>query len=104
VNPSTNPPIQITGISGHVGFKVLVHALQSGYTVRGVLRREAQIDAIKSQPSIQPFLDRLSFAVVPDITVDGAFGASLKDVTYVLHVASPLPSPVSHLYPALQSS
>ena len=32
---------------------------------------------------------------MPDITIDGAFVDALKDVTYVLHIASPLPSPVS---------
>jgi nucleoside-diphosphate-sugar epimerase len=92
---------QITGITGHVGFKVLVTALQAGYTVRGAIRREAQIDTIKSQASIRPFLDQLSFVIVPDITVDGAFDAALKDVTYVLHIASPLPAPVSNLKPTL---
>ena len=34
---------------------------------------------------------------MPDITVDGAFVDALKDVTYVLHVASPITSPVSLL-------
>jgi nucleoside-diphosphate-sugar epimerase len=87
-----------------VGFKVLATALQAGYTVRGAIRREAQIDTIKSQASIQPFLDHLSFAIVPDITVDGAFDAALKDVTYVLHVASPLPGAVSISYPSHEPS
>ena len=32
---------------------------------------------------------------MPDITIDGAFVDALKDVTYVLHIASPTPSPVS---------
>lgn len=77
-----------------MGFKVLVTALQAGYTVRGAIRRESQIDTIKSQASIQLFLDHLSFAIVPDITVDGAFDAALKDAIYVLHVASPLPAAV----------
>jgi hypothetical protein len=42
--------------------------------------------------------------IVPDITVDGAFVDALKDVTYVLHVASPIPSPVSLLDIILYSS
>ena len=42
---------------------------------------------------------------MPDITVDGAFVDALKDVTYVLHVASPIPStPVSLLDIILYSS
>jgi len=91
----TNVYRQITGITGHVGFKVLVTALQAGYRVRGTIRREAQIETIKSQASIQPFLDQLSFTIVPDITLDGAFDAVLNEVTYVLHIASPPPSAVS---------
>ena len=60
-----------------------------------MVRREAQIDTIKSQESIKLYLAHLSFTIVPDITVDGAFVDALKDVTYVLHIASPIPSPVS---------
>jgi nucleoside-diphosphate-sugar epimerase len=97
LNNSGNPSLQATGVTGHVGFRVLVYVLQSGYNVRAVVRREAQIDTIKSQKSIKPYLDHLSFTIVPDITVDHAFDDALKDITYVLHVASPLPSPVSPL-------
>jgi hypothetical protein len=32
--------------------------------------------------------------VVPDILKDGAFDATLKDVTYIIHIASPLPRKV----------
>ena len=69
-----------------------------------MVRREAQIDTIKSQESIKPYLAHLSFTIVPDITVDGAFVDALKDVTYVLHIASPIPSPVSLFDIVLYSS
>ena len=33
---------------------------------------------------------------MPDITVEGAFDNSLKDVTYIEHIASPLPQPTDN--------
>jgi nucleoside-diphosphate-sugar epimerase len=68
-----------------------VEALQSGYVVRGAVRSEGKIDAIKKAPSIQPFLDRLQFVIVSDILQEGAFDKALEGVDYVLHLASPLP-------------
>jgi uncharacterized protein YbjT (DUF2867 family) len=74
---------------------VLVTALQAGYRVRASVRRSEQSEQIKSAKSIQPYLNKLEFIVVPDITVDGAFDAALKDVIFVEHIASPLARPVS---------
>ncbi|KAK9388583.1 hypothetical protein V1515DRAFT_614626 [Lipomyces mesembrius] len=83
----------ITGATGHVGFAVLVATLNAGYRVRASVRRQEQIDEIKTHPSIKSFGGNLDFVVVPDITVFGAFDACLHGVTYVEHVASPLPRP-----------
>ena len=68
--------------------------MSKGYKVRAAIRRESSIDEIKAAKSVQPYLDNLSFVIVPDITVDGAFDEALKDVVYVLHHASPLARPV----------
>ena len=87
--------LQITGVTGHIGFKVLATTLQAGYRVRAAVRRATQAERIKSARSIQPHLDKLEFTVVPDIIVDGAFDAALKDAIYVEHVASPLAKPAS---------
>ena len=57
------------------------------------VRRSSSIDEIKSHASITPFASALEFIVVPDITADGAFDEALKDVTYIQHIASPLPNP-----------
>ena len=43
----------------------------------------------------QAYLDDLEVVFVQDITVDDAFLQALQGVTYVLHVASPLPGQVS---------
>ena len=39
---------------------------------------------------MRPYIDNLSFATVNDITKQGAYDEALKDVTYVVHMASPL--------------
>lgn len=80
---------QATGVTGHVGFAVLVKALQSGYRVRAAVRRAEQESELRANCLISPFQDRLEFVVVPDITLDGAFDNALQDVTYIEHIASP---------------
>ncbi|RFU34690.1 hypothetical protein B7463_g1642, partial [Scytalidium lignicola] len=54
--------VLITGISGHVGFQTLSVALATGYRVRGI----------------------------DNLLKVGAFDTVVKDVTYIVHIASPL--------------
>lgn len=83
----------ITGATGFLGFAVLLKALRAGYSVRISVRLAAQATAIKSHHLIAPFSSALSFVVVPDITLPGAFDSALEGVSYIQHVASPLPNP-----------
>jgi nucleoside-diphosphate-sugar epimerase len=83
----------LTGGTGHIGFATLIEALRKGYKVRAAIRRESSIAEIKATKSVQPYLDNLSFIIVPDITADGAFDEALKDVEKVIHIASPLARP-----------
>lgn len=85
--------ILLTGGTGHIGFRTLVEALQTGYDVRAAIRRESSIAELKSTKSIQPYLSNLSFVTVPDITVRGAFDSAVQGVDYVIHLASPLAIP-----------
>ncbi|CAA7268937.1 unnamed protein product [Cyclocybe aegerita] len=78
----------ITGVSGHVGFRVLAEALQAGYRARAVVRRAEQATKIKATKSISPYADKVEFAVIPDLSVDGAFDAHTNGVSYILHVAA----------------
>ena len=39
---------------------------------------------------MRPFVDDLEVILVEDILLEGAFDKALKDVKYVIHVASPL--------------
>ncbi len=76
-----------------VGFRVLTLALQAGYRVRAAVRNQEGIEKIKSLAPIAPYLDQLEFIIVPDITAPGAYDESVKDVEFVIHVASPLAMP-----------
>lgn len=87
-----NSVLQITGISGFVGFRILVEALQRGYRVRGVIRKESQTATIKAAPSIQAHLQNLELVVIPDLTKEGAYDNVLGDVTYIIHTASAVPA------------
>lgn len=73
----------------------MVYALQKGYRVRCIVRREDAIAVIKSGPSLQQYLDRIEFAVVPDNAIEGAYNDALTDVKYVVHIAGAWPLPVS---------
>ncbi|ENH73594.1 hypothetical protein FOC1_g10002844 [Fusarium oxysporum f. sp. cubense race 1] len=82
----------ITGVSGHVGFRVLVEALSRGYKARAVIRNASQADQIKAVDCVKPYLNQVEFTVVPDLLVPGAFDNVLDGADGAVHVASPLPS------------
>ncbi|KAI1498188.1 hypothetical protein F5X99DRAFT_432233 [Biscogniauxia marginata] len=80
--------LKITGVSGFLGYSTTIFALESGYWVRGMVRRDSQIDEIKR---ILPgeFLYKIEFVVIPDLRTAGVFDYPLKDVDHIIHVASP---------------
>ncbi|EUC27923.1 NAD dependent epimerase/dehydratase protein [Pyrenophora tritici-repentis] len=85
----------LTGATGHVGFAVLVAALQAGYNVRVVLRTASKSSLILSSEAVKEILSsstapELSFVEVPDVTIPGAFDSAMRDVVYVIHSASPI--------------
>ncbi|KAI1375628.1 putative cinnamoyl-CoA reductase [Hypoxylon crocopeplum] len=92
----SSPNLLITGANGFVGFKVLISALKDGYTVRAAVRSSEKSKALSSHPKIVALgmPDKLSFVEVPDICREGAYDEAIKGVTYVIHHASPLPSPL----------
>ncbi|RAO69886.1 uncharacterized protein BHQ10_005898 [Talaromyces amestolkiae] len=85
--------VLITGGSGHIGFQVIVNALEAGYRVRAAVRSQAKADKIKSAPSIRAInpQDRLSFVEVADLTAPGAYDQAVEGVDFIIHVASPVP-------------
>jgi nucleoside-diphosphate-sugar epimerase len=82
--------IFLTGASGFVGCATALEALKAGYRLRLSVRKEAQIDRIKSV--LSSYLGQLDFVVLPDITKPSAFAGHLDGVDYALHIASPLPT------------
>ncbi|KAE9368103.1 NAD(P)-binding protein [Stipitochalara longipes BDJ] len=84
--------VLVTGGTGHVGFKVLVNALEAGYDIRAAIRDPSKKELILSTKSIKALnpASRLTFTIVSDITADGAYDEAVKGVKYVIHVASPL--------------
>ncbi len=87
----TSSPILVTGASGFVAIHTIVQLLEQGYTVRGTLRtmsREAEV-----RETISKYVqanDR--FEILPvDLEQDSGWDEAMKDVEYVLHVASPFP-------------
>ncbi|KAF2805675.1 NAD(P)-binding protein [Mytilinidion resinicola] len=82
-----NQTILISGASGFVAAHVLNSFLQRGYNVRGTVRSEATAEKVKQTHS--KYLKQLSFAIVKDVAVPGAFDEAVKDVDGVVHTASP---------------
>jgi nucleoside-diphosphate-sugar epimerase len=87
--------VLLTGVTGFVGSRALITALEAGYKVRAVLRRESAIDQIKSLKRVQPYVANVEFVVVKDLTAPNAYDSALQGVKYVLHIASPLPQGVA---------
>jgi nucleoside-diphosphate-sugar epimerase len=84
----------LTGATGFVGFATLRQALKHGYKVRAAVRSEKKAETVRSNPTLKDISeDQLSFVVIPDFLADGAFDESIKDVDYILHIASPIPRP-----------
>ncbi|KIW01429.1 uncharacterized protein PV09_07189 [Verruconis gallopava] len=85
--------VLITGATGHLGFKVLTDALKAGYRVRAAVRSEARADVIVSNPDYKALNiseGQLTFSIVPDLAVEGAYDEVVQNVKYIIHIASPI--------------
>ncbi|KAF9479222.1 hypothetical protein BDN70DRAFT_932724 [Pholiota conissans] len=71
-------------------------ALQNGYKVRAVVRKEFQIRHIKHVVLIQPYTEDLEFVLVPDFITPGAFDAHVIGAAHIIHVATPQFASASH--------
>lgn len=91
----SSPTLLITGVTGFIGFKVLVEALEQGYTIRAAVRSIEKSKTISLHPKILAAggQDKLSFVEVPDICRQSAYDEALRGISHVIHHASPLPSP-----------
>ncbi|MFE9576893.1 NAD-dependent epimerase/dehydratase family protein [Nocardia sp. NPDC006044] len=82
--------VLVTGGSGYIAGWCIVELLERGYDVRTTVRGQDKEAAVISAVStaVDP-TGRLSF-VIADLTSDEGWDAAVKDVDYVLHIASPL--------------
>jgi len=86
--------ILLTGATGFVGFATLRLALKNGYKVRAAVRSDKKVETVRSNPTLKDISeDQLTFVVIPDFLAEGAFDEVVKDVDYIIHVASPIPRP-----------
>ncbi|KAJ2980941.1 hypothetical protein NQ176_g2332 [Zarea fungicola] len=82
--------VLITGATGHIGYQVLLKALDAGYNVRVTVRSKERMDTLLATKSLKPWEARLSFVTVPDMTASGAYDEAIQGANYVIHLASPL--------------
>lgn len=90
-----NNLIVLTGATGFLGFRILTLALQARYSVRIVVRSTSKVDKIINSSPIKALnlsSEKLSYVVVPDMAIAGAYDQAVKGATYVIHCASPIPS------------
>ncbi len=81
-----NELVLVTGGTGYVAGWCIAALLERGYDVRTTVRSTSREAAVREAVGAS---DRLGFAVA-DLTSDDGWAAAMKDVDYVLHVASPL--------------
>jgi len=88
---SSSNPILVTGASGFVAIHTIIQLLEQGYKVRATLRtlsREGEVrETISKYVQANDRLELLS----ADLEQDTGWNEAMKDVEYVLHVASPFP-------------
>lgn len=89
--------VLITGATGHLGFRVLVLALQAGYNARVAVRTQSGISAILATPSIKSLNSgtNINFVIVPEIFSPGAYDSAVQGVSYIIHCASPITSGIT---------
>lgn len=90
--------VLLTGATGLVGFRILEELLDQGSHVRLAVRSEAKFDALqKALAKSKRDTTGIEHVIVPDMLQEDAFADAIKGVTYVLHVASPMPYPSDDL-------
>ncbi|KAF4621469.1 hypothetical protein D9613_001222 [Agrocybe pediades] len=107
VEPNQSKRVLVTGANGYIALWVVKILLEQGYRVRGAVRSEEKgkklLDTFKSYGS-----EQLEYAVVKDITQDGAFDEAVRDMDAIAHTASPLSAvsedPDELIQPALRGT
>jgi NADP-dependent 3-hydroxy acid dehydrogenase YdfG len=82
--------VLITGACAHLGFRILISTLVAGHCVMAIVRDEEQFKKIASKPSVHPYRDQHTFALVKDkdLTAPRVYEYFMQVVTHVSHNAS----------------
>src|SRR5512135_2883093 len=83
--------VLVTGGSGFIAGRCILHLLEAGYQVRATLRSLRRADEVRAMliaGGVDPG-DRLSF-VTADLTSDAGWPKAAAGCAYVLHIASPV--------------
>lgn len=88
----TKELVLVTGGSGFIASHIMLQLLEKGYAVRTTVRSMKRVDQIKTNMTNNGINDLkdLSF-IKADLNSDEHWDQAMKDVTYVMHVASPTP-------------
>lgn len=84
----TSSRIFITGATGFIGSQVAAFALRAGHDVRFSVRREDQVQLLKSRFS--EHARQLEFVVIKDLSNSDSIKNALGGVEYIFHLASPM--------------
>jgi len=87
----TDKLVLVTGISGYLASHVADQLLKAGYRVRGTVRSLKNEDKVKPVRDIGENSKHPIELVEADLTNEDSWKEAVKDCTYVMHVASPLP-------------
>lgn len=79
----------ITGSTGFIGSHVVAVTLAAGYRVRLSIRKPEQAKAIFDR--YPEYTSQIETVIFKEITNAESYGQNLKDVSYVFHIASPMP-------------
>lgn len=96
IQPITMSLLLITGATGQIGYGAVIRALQAGYRVRAAVRSQEKADVVLSaSPTKELSLssDQLSFVVVPDLSVAGAYDEAMRGIQGIIHTAGALAIP-----------
>ena len=83
--------VLLTGTTGNVGAILLEYLLEGGITVNAVLRSFVNSkEFLEQKYPHEVVTGKLRFTEIPDISVEGVFDTPVKDVSAIIHIATPL--------------
>lgn len=87
--PWNGKTVLITGINGYIASTLGLLLLQNGYRLRGTTRSASKAEPLLSG-AYALYRSRIELAIIPDMTIAGAFDEATTGVHIIFHVASPV--------------